>query len=171
MNLGAEASSGDIILFLHGDSFLPTNWGLHVRYAASFRENLVGAFRFSLETEKVRTPWMLQIIQYFTNLRSTWLQFPYGDQGLFVRKADFDLLGKYQVLPFMEDVEFVALARRIGRIRTMEVPIRTSPRRWSMYGSWQNTFINQLIILGWKLGIPHTQLVVWYYGLQKKKTY
>lgn len=47
-NIGAEASTGDIILFLHADSILPDNWELLVRSAMSVSKNLAGCFKFKL---------------------------------------------------------------------------------------------------------------------------
>ena len=76
------------------------------------RRTVLGAFRF--ETD-VHTPAM-RLIAWFTNLRAGWLYLPYGDQGLFLRRADFFQFGGFPKTPIAEDLFLVRNMVRHGRV-------------------------------------------------------
>ncbi len=82
----AAVAHGHVLLFLHADTRLPTDYiAAHVFDTLMDRSTVLGAFRFATD---IRTPAM-RWIAFWTNLRSKWLQLPYGDQGLFLRRTDF----------------------------------------------------------------------------------
>ena len=76
------------------------------------RRTVLGAFRF--ETD-VHTPAM-RLIAGFTNLRAGLLYLPYGDQGLFLRRADFFRFGGFPKTPIAEDLFLVRTMIRHGRV-------------------------------------------------------
>jgi uncharacterized protein len=49
----------------------------------------------------------MHLIEWATQLRSGFLHWPYGDQGLFMEKKIFQEIGGFPILPIMEDFEFV----------------------------------------------------------------
>lgn len=144
---GANAASGDILLFLHGDCELPNNYGLHVRLAVCDSSGIAGAFMFKPQSNKIKglKSLILGLITLGTNLRSMYLQYPYGDQALFFRRDVYDRLGGFDAsLPFMEDFEFIGKAKKLGKIIILPVPVLTSARRWEMNGVLFNTLLNQV---------------------------
>jgi rSAM/selenodomain-associated transferase 2/rSAM/selenodomain-associated transferase 1 len=158
MNAGAALARGEILLFLHADTELPPGYVAAIHRALRCPATVAGAFRF-----RVRESFGgKSLLEWATNLRSRWRQMPYGDQGLFVRRWAFARLGGFPELPLMEDYEFVRRIRRLGKVVTIREAIRTSGRRWLALGLVRTTFINQLIIAGYRMGIAPERLANFY---------
>jgi rSAM/selenodomain-associated transferase 2 len=162
MNAGAKIATGDILLFLHGDSRLPEGFDRLVRETLEAGA-IAGAFTLRIDAPQPQFRW----IEWGVKLRSRWFQMPYGDQGIFLHQKVFWEIGGFPELPIMEDFEFMRRLQKLGslaqprsrRIVILEKPIATSARRWLQRGIWQTTLINQLMIVGYLLGIdPHRLL-------------
>ena len=159
MNLGATKATGDILLFLHGDTFLPNGYGLMVEALISKPEIVAGAFPLSIDGD-----WLsLRIVEKLVNWRSRFLNFPYGDQAIFLKASTFQALGGFPNLPIMEDFELLRQLRRKGKIALTPASVVTSGRRWQKLGVWRTTLINQVIILGYLGGVKPERLVSWYH--------
>ena len=176
LNAGAAMATGEILLFLHADTILPHDWGFSVRNTLSTdKDTLVGAFAFKFHPEDAKSSALLKIIEWGTNLRSSYLQLPYGDQALFCYKNVFTTLGKFPVQLLMEDYDFVLNARSVGKVYTLPLdssnPITTSARRWRDKGIVMNTLWNTFVIFGHTVGVPTSNLARWYYGPGGKKAY
>ena len=83
---------------------------------------------------------------------------PYGDQGLFVRRAVFERMGGFRPIPLMEDVEFVGRMKREGRILHLKVKIVTSARRWERDGWWRRTRGNLGLLALYYVGVSPERL-------------
>ncbi len=158
LNRGAAASRGQYLLFLHADTTLPSGYPEEIIQALQKPDVIAGAFRF----KTTQTGTAMRIIEWGTNLRSNLFQTPYGDQGLFLRRETFDELGGFPPLPIMEDFAFVRQLRRRGTIVTLSAPAVTSARRWQNLGVVRTTAINQLMIVGFLLGISPEKLSRFY---------
>ncbi len=158
MNAGAAVASGDILLFLHADTHLPTSFDTLVRQALQNAGTVAGAFELRIDAQ-LRG---LRLVEKMVNMRSHFLSMPYGDQAIFLKAATFHDLGGFPDLPIMEDFELMLGLRRQGRIMIVPAPVVTSGRRWQKLGVVKTTLINQLIIAGYFLGVPPAQLVRWY---------
>ncbi len=158
MNLGAAAAIGDIYLFLHADTQLPCRFEQYVRAALREPGVIAGAFRLRVDGPERS----LRLIEWGTNWRSRWRHMPYGDQAVFVRAETFRQLGGFKELPIMEDFEFAQRLRRAGRIVILPAAVTTSARRWHALGPWRTTWINQMIICGYRLGVSTERLSTWY---------
>jgi hypothetical protein len=154
-----------VLLFLHADTRLPANYGDHVFETLMDRRTVLGAFRFATD---VHTPAM-RTIAFFTNLRAGRLKLPYGDQGLFMRRADFYRFGGFPETPIAEDLYLVRKMARNGRIALAPVAAVTSGRRWRRLGPLRTTLVNTLIAVGCLAGIPPEWLSP-LYRLPEKKT-
>ena len=97
MNEGARAASGDILLFLHSDSILPDDFDNGIRCALADPSMVLGAFGLCFDSN---TPAM-RVLALGANLRSRLFSLPYGDQALFVRRADFHEEGGFPQIPIM----------------------------------------------------------------------
>jgi uncharacterized protein len=160
MNAGALAATGEILLFLHADTRLPERFDEQVRELIARRAIVAGAFRLRIDG----TRRAFRLIEWMVNIRSRWLQMPYGDQAIFLRSDTFHRLGGFPELPIMEDFEFIRRLRKHGKIAIASASATTSARRWEMLGPWRTTWINQRIILGYHLGISPDTLAKWYAG-------
>jgi hypothetical protein len=158
MNAGAEAASGDILLFLHADTRLPDDYARHVREALAGPEVVAGAFAFRADAPLRR----LRAIEWLANFRSRRLHMPYGDQGIFLRAATFRELGGFPDQPIMEDFELVRRLKRRGRIVHVPLPAATSARRWLHLGVLRTTVTNQLAIAAYLCGVSPHRIARWY---------
>lgn len=159
-NFGAAAASGEILFFLHADTQAPPDYVGLIRRA--LQTPGVGAGSFSLAITGDRPG--LQAIATLANWRSRWLQLPYGDQGLFLSASFWARLGGYPEQPIMEDFALVRKIRRHGRLVTLPQTVLTSGRRWEQKGLWRTTWINQLMIFGYYLGVAPETLARLYRG-------
>ena len=153
-NAGAAALGDvDAFVFLHADTRLPDGWREEVERLLKAGAGL-GAFRLSIGDAKTGEA----VVATAANARSRLLALPYGDQALFLTQTAFRALGGFRPLPIMEDYDLVRRARRIGPVMLSPLAVRTSPRRWRRRGVFRTTLINQLILLGWALGIAPERL-------------
>lgn len=154
MNRGAAAATGKILFFLHADTLAPPAYAQLIRSALQCPGVRAGAFSLKMRGAGPG----LAAITHNANLRSRWLQMPYGDQGLFLPADLFSRLGGFPEQPIMEDFAFVRQLRRHGRILTLPQAVLTSSRRWQHLGLWRTTYINQLMIFGYYTGVAPATL-------------
>jgi rSAM/selenodomain-associated transferase 2 len=155
MNIGAEAATGDILLFLHADTFLPIGFADLVRKTLFSKNDIVaGAFALKIDHERRSLRW----IERGVNWRSRFLQMPYGDQAIFLKADTFHKVGGFPEQPIMEDFELVRRLQQLGKIAIVSAPVVTSARRWLKRGVFRTTLINQLVILGYLLGVNRERL-------------
>jgi rSAM/selenodomain-associated transferase 2 len=135
MNEGAEKASGDILLFLHADCFLPKH-ALRVIERAILNNKVVGGgFTHSF----LNADLFLRSVSVFGNLRSRLTKTFFGDFGIFFRKDVFQKIGGYGDLPFLEDVEICRRAKRYGNLINVDCHIFTSTRRYVSKGELRLT--------------------------------
>jgi rSAM/selenodomain-associated transferase 2 len=132
MNAGAAAATGDVLLFLHADTWLPPNGVAELTSALSDERTVGGRFDVRLDGPEP----IFRVIETLMNVRSRVTRIATGDQAIFVRRAVFDVLGGYAPIPLMEDVEFSARLKRRGRLACLRSRVRTSARRWRRHGPW-----------------------------------
>ena len=158
LNTGANSASSQIVLFLHADTLLPPDFPEAVVNCLQNKVTILGAFSLKIDRGGI----LLSGVVMFANLRSRLLHLPYGDQALFMRKKDFIQMGGFQEVPIMEDFILVKEARKKGNIQTLPQAVTTSARRWKRLGTVRTTCINQLIVLGYYLGVSPQKLASFY---------
>ncbi|MBW4542766.1 MAG: TIGR04283 family arsenosugar biosynthesis glycosyltransferase [Myxacorys chilensis ATA2-1-KO14] len=164
MNLGAAIASGDILLFLHADTRLPPKFDTMIRETLAY--SIAGAFELKINIPSVG----VRLVEWGTNLRSRYLQLPYGDQAIFLKKSVFQAVGGFSALPIMEDFEFVQRLKHHGNIQIVRASVLTSGRRWQTLGVVRTTLINQFIIGAYLLGVSPERLRQWYRsGMRRRK--
>ena len=110
--------TGDILLFLHGDTRLPSDAD-HVLLKDSNVQAAPGAASTSRST--ARDP-LLRIVAWFMNLRSRLTGIATGDQAIFVKRDAFKEVGGFPPIALMEDI---ALSKRLKRVEPAALPART----------------------------------------------
>jgi len=148
-NRGAAEAKGSVLLFLHADTVLPEDYVAQVFETLMDRRIVLGAFRFKTDLDRP----LMRALEFTTNIRSRYLRLPYGDQALFVRTSCFQALGGFPEMPIAEDLFFVRLVSKLGRVGIAPADAITSARRWKEVGVLRTTLINQLILAGLALGI------------------
>jgi len=157
-NAGAASARGKVLLFLHADTLLPERYVEHVFETLLSRRTAAGAFRFKTDC---RVP-LISAVEWMTNVRSRLFQLPYGDQALFIERAQFNAVGGFPHVSIAEDLLLVRRLRKHGRIRIAEAEAVTSGRRWQRVGVVRTTLINWIIMTGCHLGVSPDSLAPLY---------
>jgi rSAM/selenodomain-associated transferase 2/rSAM/selenodomain-associated transferase 1 len=165
LNAGALAANGGVLLFLHTDTRLPDGFQNHVFRLLARPHTVAGAFQLGIAGPGAG----LRLIEKVANLRSRFLQLPYGDQAIFLKADLFRFLGGFPDMPIMEDFVFMQRIKKYGRVAIVPLAVNTSARRWLKFGTFRTTLINQLMIAGYYLGVEPSRLARWYrQGLQNQ---
>ena len=69
-------------------------------------------------------------VEWAARLRIALLRFPFGDQGIFVRRPVLEAMGGIADVPLMEDCDLVRGMKRRGRLALLDEPATTSARRY-----------------------------------------
>jgi uncharacterized protein len=160
MNQAAQQATGEVLLFLHADTLLPQDWRKWVTQTLENPQIIAGAFELAIDAPNPGLRW----IEWGVKWRSRLLQLPYGDQAIFLRAATFHQMGGFPDLGIMEDFVFVRQLQPLGQIAIVPVTVQTSARRWESRGVWPTMWLNQVILVGFHLGISPDRLRRWYRG-------
>jgi hypothetical protein len=164
LNAGAAEAQGLLLCFHHADSeLLPEHVSALVKVAA---DEAVGGGAFHRKFDN-RHGWMMRWEGAARGLCSVAGPL-FGDQSIFVRADVFKRSGGFADIPLMEDVEFSSRLRRLTRIKLLDPPLRSSPRRFQSLGNWRSTLLNILFIALFYLGISPNTLHRWYYQERRK---
>jgi rSAM/selenodomain-associated transferase 2 len=145
MNAGAAKASGDVLLFLHADTRLPTA-AEHAILDGLERSGLSwGRFDVGIEG---RNP-LLLVVGWLMNLRSRLTGIATGDQAMFVRRQAFETVGRFAEIPLMEDIALSKRLKRVSRPLCIRERVITSGRRWEENG------ILATVMLMWRLRLAY----------------
>jgi rSAM/selenodomain-associated transferase 2/rSAM/selenodomain-associated transferase 1 len=158
MNAGAQQARGQMLLFLHADTILPTTFYESVAETLAQPTVIAGAFNLAIQGNHPA----LRMIEWGVRWRSHLFQLPYGDQGLFMTRAVFESIGGFADLPIMEDFDLIQRLKCQGKVAIAPATVITSGRRWETLGIIRTTVINQAVILGYFLGVDANRLAQWY---------
>ncbi|MBI6629532.1 TIGR04283 family arsenosugar biosynthesis glycosyltransferase [Pontibaca salina] len=99
---GVAAAQGPWLLVLHADSILAPGWSGPVAEHIAQGQG-AGWFRLTFRARGLAP----SVVGAWANLRARMFALPYGDQGLLLSLADYDLAGGYPDQRLMEDVALV----------------------------------------------------------------
>ena len=157
MNVGAKASRGEVLLFLHADTTLPPAADDLIRSAIA-----TGAAwgRFDVRIDG-RQP-LLRIVERMMNWRSRLSGIATGDQAIFVRRDLFERVDGYPELPLMEDIALSKRLKRIARPVCLRERVITSGRRWEKHGVLRTILLMWRLRASYFLGADPQQLAIRY---------
>lgn len=144
LKAGAEASKGDLLLFLHADTQILDKICLKTLYKKGI---MAGYFRLTYKSNKIS----LKIYEKLINLRSRVFHLPYGDQGIFVERKLYERLGGFKEYPFLEDFDFIWRLRRVYPPVELPGKILVSSRKLNskipLYPFWTSLKNNLILFL------------------------
>jgi len=139
MNAGAQAANGKILLFLHADTYLPSN------ALTLIEQGLSQHYQWGRFDIKLSGPhFMFLVIAQCMNWRSRLTGISTGDQALFVQKLVFNQAGKFPEIPLMEDIAICKNLKSFGPPLRLKAKITTSSRRWEQFG-----IIRTILLMWW----------------------
>ncbi len=163
MNHGASVATGDVLYFLHADSFPPADFVRHIQNSM-FSKYKSGCFRLRFDSDH----WFLKANAWFTRFDSDWVRF--GDQSLFAARDVFEKAGKFREdWVVMEDQEIIPRLKAQGKFRICPGYVTTSARKYLDNGVIWLQVVFFVIWLQWKLGYSQPQLVRTYRKLIRKQ--
>jgi rSAM/selenodomain-associated transferase 2 len=167
MNAGASMARGEILIFLHADTELPTQALKKISSLIERREYVGGAFDLGIKSDK----FILKVIGNLSSLRSRLNSIPFGDQAIFIRREYFKQIGGYKEIPLMEDVELMRRIKKSGnKIWIFYDRVMTSPRRWEKEGVIYCTLRNWTLRTLYLLGVaPHKLASFYDFDYSKKE--
>lgn len=152
-NRGAALASHAALIFLHGDTRLPT--GAADAVVRALEGGIVfGGFRLSFLEPAPK----LRVAAAMINLRTAITRSPWGDQAQFISRDVFEAAGGFREIPLMEDYELAARMKRRGRTVVLPLRVVTSGRRFLTKGLWRTAMINWLTIARFRMGADPAEL-------------
>ena len=163
LRLGAEQASGDLILFLHADTWLPENAGVVIAKTLARPLVVAGGFykRFrddgALPGSRLRC-WLLWAL---TNRL-------FGDQAIFVKRDVLEQCGGVPDVPLMEEFELCKILATHGRIALAPATVLTSVRKFREEGMLRTYWRMARCTFRYWLGASPEKLVQMYYPQKGK---
>lgn len=162
MNLGAVSAKGDILLFLHADTQVPTE-AFRLITKAIIAGSVWGRFDLHLKTHLAS--WqrgILSIVATLINWRSAFTGIATGDQAIFVRADIFRQTGGFAAISLMEDIELSHRLKRVSFPTRIKAKVITSARRWEKNGIFRTIFLMWKLRLLFWLGVSPDKLAAYY---------
>ena len=158
MRLGAEHAKGDVLLFVHADSWLPADAGQAVLNCLRDPTVVAGGFwkRFHNSPMSLRGSRFRCAVRLLLGRRIA------GDQALFVRRSALEAVGGMPAIPLMEEFELCRRLRRIGRLSLADATVVTSPRRFQELGVLRTYWRMWWVTTLYRMGRPPQELAHFY---------
>jgi len=159
LRLGTQQASGDVILFLHADTWLLENAGAVIAKTLSRPLVVAGGFykRFrdsgALPGSRLRC-WLLWAL---TNRL-------FGDQAIFVKRDVLENCGGVPDVPLMEEFELCKILAAHGRLALAPATVLTSARKFRKYGTLKTHWLMTRCLGRYWLGASPQRLAEIYYG-------
>jgi len=143
MNAGAAVAGGDMLLFLHADTRLPSDADALIRDGHARSASTWGRFDVRIAGAHPLFP----VIAAMMNLRSRLTGIATGDQAMFMSRAAFG--PGFPDIALMEDVAMTKRLNRTGPPLRIAAAVVTSGRRWEKHG------VIKTILLMWWLRLAY----------------
>lgn len=124
LNEGAKFANGEILIFLHADTILPSNAFVIINDFFQIDEIKVAVFKLRFDSENI----FLKTYNWFTKFDSMFTTF--GDQAIVIKKEFFESVEGFPNIKIFEDVEFFRKARKYTKIYKLPAEVITSSRRF-----------------------------------------
>ena len=150
-----DKSSGDWILIIHADTSLSLDWSVEI--LQKIDKDFAYHFKLKFKSKSL----FARILEYWAQIRSSFLGLPYGDQGLLIHRDLIDAVGGFPKTLILEDV---ALAVKLkGKIKSLNILAHTSAEKYHKNGWLRQSIVNFYILLQYLTGKDTNLLYKIYY--------
>jgi rSAM/selenodomain-associated transferase 2 len=131
MNAGAKKASGNILYFLHADSFPPKHFDELISSEVN-NGNFAGCFKMQFDSNH----WWLKLAGWFTKFN--WRICRGGDQSQFITTSLFETIGGFdESYVVYEDNMLINELYKRKQFVVIQQPIKTSARLYEKHGIWK----------------------------------
>lgn len=131
MNLGAQNSEGNVLYFLHADTFPPKHYDQLILNEVE-KGNLAGCFKMKFDCNH----WWLKLAGWLTQFK--WRACRGGDQSQFITRELFNELGEFnEQFTVYEDNDLINKLYAKNEFVVIQQWITTSARRYQTNGIWK----------------------------------
>ena len=162
LNLGAKKAKGDILVFLHADTTLPSDSLLKIEEL--IKKGYVGG-GFLLRFFENNS--FLKFISFRSNLRAIFFKIFFGDQTIFVKRDVFMGLKGFKTIPIMEDLDFSKRMKSVGNVGVIKDKVITSGRKYLEHGIIKLTFVYFILMVMYHLKFSYSKInkvYCWFLG-------
>ena len=159
MNMGYRHSSGDLLYFVHADSFPPETY-LDDLFTAIKNGYPAGCYRFRFDSDR----FLLKVNSYFT--RFDRIMCRGGDQTLFITRSLFEKLGGFRSdFMIMEDYDLIQRIQKEAPFKIIPKDVLVSPRKYDNNQYLKVNFANFVIFMMYFFGARQQTMVSAYKNL------
>ena len=156
MNYGAKQAKGNILYFLHADSFPPEHFDQliinHVK-----KGKLAGCFKMKFESSH----WWLKLAGWLTQFN--WRACRGGDQSQFITKDLFNNIGGFdERFVVYEDNDLINKLYDVKQFVVIQEWLSTSARRYNNNGVWKLQYHFWMIYIKKWFGASSDELLAYY---------
>ena len=156
MNLGSRHATGEILYFLHADSFPPKNFDTYIINEVQ-KKNYAGCFCMKFDS----THWWLRLAGWLTKFKSRACRG--GDQSQFITKELFEELQGYdESYIIYEDNILISQLYERKEFVVIQQWLTTSARRYEVNGIWRLQYHFWAIHLRKLMGASADELYQYY---------
>lgn len=158
MQVGLERCSGDVIVFVHADTWLPPDAGAAIGNALSQPRCVGGGFQ-----KRFRDPPLLARGGRFRAaclFKLTGLLF--GDQAIFIRRDVLEAVGGMPQVPIAEEFELCRKVSKRGQLVLLPQSVQTSSRLLRQQGVLRTWLSMVRVLVQYHRGVPLDQIAARY---------
>jgi len=165
MNLGAEKSEAQMLLFLHADTILPESARDKLMNISEGDGQYYGAFYKKFDSNNL----FLKVIAFVNNLQLQYQAKFLGDNTFFASRELFNRIGGFPEISLMEDVELSHILqkeKKRSQVRCVVIKnkVITSARKFTRNGILKTFLLMQKIRLLYFFGVSPEKLRKMYYS-------
>ena len=161
LDAGARSAGGDVLLFLHADSWPNPESGKALAAALARPDVVGGCFQVRLRGPSAHRP-IARILARAISARSRLFRTATGDQAIFCRRSVYADAGGFARYELFEDVIFYRRLRRLGKVVVLNATVHTSDRRWRANGYLRTIATHLGLRLLFLLGVAPNRLAKMY---------
>lgn len=155
LRAGAERATGEVVLFLHADTWMPPDAGRALLTCLARPGVVAGGF---YKTFRDPPSWLVRGSRFKCWWRLLVAQRVMADQGIFLRRATLERIGGVPDVPLMEEFELCRRLRPLGRLALADATVVTSARKFRKLGVLRTYALMWRVTVGYYRGVPLAEL-------------